>query len=353
MSSLLSINPQTRRRTLTWVLAIAFVLGGGVLGSSWISLGQGWSGLGSGWSAPAGADTLPGDSGCPIMPADNVWHAKVNQLPVDPHSSRYIAAIGASAPLHPDFGSGLYNGEPIGIPYNIVPGSQPGVPVSFRYASQSDPGPYPIPKNAKIEGGRASTGDRHVLTVDAGNCTDYEMWSAYPVNGGASWRAGSGAIFPLGADALRTAGWTSADAAGLPILPGLVRPDEVRAGVIDHAIRVTVPETDDRYIWPARHQAGIDNPALPPMGLRLRLKSGFNISGYPRMDRVILKALKTYGMIVADNGSPWFISGVPSSFWNNTTLHLLTKVKGTNLVVVDESCLMISPSSGASRSSCN
>ena len=228
-----------------------------------------------------------------------------------------------------------------------MPGSQPFVPVSFLYASQSDPGPYPISPNALIEGGPKATGDRHVLVVDAGSCNDYEMWRAFPRNGGASWRAGSGAIFPLGSDALRPAGWTSADAAGLPILPGLVRPDEVAAGVIDHAIRVTVPATDDRYVWPARHEAGTANPALPPMGLRLRLKASVDISKYPVMDRVILRALETYGMIVADNGSPWYISGVPSPYWNNSTLHLLTSITGSDFEVVDESCLMVSADSGA------
>ena len=295
----------------------------------------------------AGADTLPGAPGCPILPADNVWNTPVASLPVDPRSASYIASIGATDPLHPDFGSGLYDGAPIGIPITVVPGSQPAVPVSFTDASQSDPGPYPIPPDAKVEGGRRSTGDRHVLVVDTGTCTDYEMWAAYPVGGGTSWTAGSGAVFDLGSDTLRPAGWTSADAAGLPILPALVRPDEVAAGVIDHALRVTVPSTDDRYIWPARHQAGTADPALPPMGLRLRLKAGVDISKFPEDDRVILQALKTYGMIVADNGSPWFIQGIPSSLWNNTTLHDLTAITGSDFDVVDESCLMVSPNSAA------
>jgi len=293
------------------------------------------------------ADTLPGAPGCSVLPADNVWHANVSDLPVDPNSATYIASIGATAPLHPDFGSGKYDGEPIGIPYNVVPSSQPFVPVTFKYASQSDPGPYPIPKKPLIEGGPRSTGDRHVLVVDSGNCTDYELFSAHSRHGGKSWHAGSGAVFPLGSDLLRPAGWTSADAAGLPILPGLVRPDEVEAGVIDHAIRVTVPASDDTYIWPARHEAGTADPSLPPMGLRLRLKASVNISQFPPMDQVILQALKTYGMIVADNGSPWFISGVPSSYWNNTTLHDLTQITGSDFEVVDESCLMVSADSGA------
>jgi hypothetical protein len=303
--------------------------------------------------APAGADTLPGAPGCALLPPDNVWHADVSKLPVLAHSTQYIDAIGAGSPLHPDFGSGRYAGEPIGIPDNVVPGTQPPVPVRFTYRSQSDPGPYPVPPDAKIEGGPKSTGDRHVLVVDTGTCTDYEMWSSYPVDGGTSWKAGSGAVFPLESDALRPAGWTSADAAGLPILPGLVRPDEVQAGVIDHAIRVTVPSTRDTYLWPARHEASSStDPDLPPMGLRLRLKASVDISRFPRMDRVILQALKTYGMIVADNGSPWFISGVPSAYWNNSVLHDLTSITGSDFEAVDESCLMISPNSGAAAPSC-
>ena len=204
-----------------------------------------------------------------------------------------------------------------------------------------------MPPGALIEGGPNSSGDRHVLVVDTGNCTDYEMWAAYPQHGGTSWQAGSGAVFPLGSDKLRPASWTSADAAGLPILPGLVRPDEVKAGVIDHAIRVTVPHTDDRFIWPARHEAGQDDPADPPMGLRLRLKASVDISQFPRMDRVVLQALKTYGVIVADNGSPWYITGTGSSYWDNDVLHQLGQITGSDFEVVDESCLEVSPNSGA------
>ena len=287
------------------------------------------------------ADTLPGAPGCAILPADNVWHADISNLPVDPNSATYIASIGADAPLHPDFGSGKYEREPIGIPDNVVPSTQPSVPVSFTYASESDPGPYPIPKKPLIEGGPRSTGDRHVLVVDTGTCTDYELYDAHPRSGGGPGMPDRVRSSRLSSDALRPAGWTSADAAGLPILPGLVRPDEVAAGVIDHAIRVTVPASDDTYIWPARHEAGTADSSLPPMGLRLRLKASVDISTFPPIDQVILQALKTYGMIVADNGSPWFISGVPSSYWNNTTLHDLTQITGSDFQVVDESCLMV------------
>jgi len=300
---------------------------------------------GAATSGPPSPPTIPGAANCPIFPADNVWNTPVANLPVDPRSAQYVAAIGPDDPLHPDFGQGDWDGEPMGIPYNVVSGSQAKVPVSFMYASESDPGPYPVPPTALIEGGPSSSGDRHVLVLDTGNCTDYEMWAAYPEDGGKSWHAGSGAIFTLESNQLRPATWTSADAAGLPILPGLVLASQDRAGAIDHAIRVTVPCTDTRFIWPARHQAGQDNPSCPPMGLRLRLKASVDISGYPAMDRVILQALKTYGMIVADNGSPWFISGAGSNYWDNDVLHEITQLTGSDFQVVDESCLEVAPNS--------
>jgi hypothetical protein len=256
-----------------------------------------------------------------------------------------IAAIGASSPLHPDFGSGLWAGEPIGIPYNVVGHAQPRVHVSFLYASESDRVGYPVPRHPLIEGGARSTGDRHVLVVDRVTCTDYELYDARPVAHSANWTAGSGAVFHLASNALRPAGWTSADAAGLAILPGLVRPEEIAAGVIDHAIRVTVPATNTAYLWPARHEAGVHDASLPPMGLRLRLKASVNISGYPRVDRIILQALKTYGMIIADNGSAWYLSGVPSAAWNNDTLHQLDRIIGRDFEVVNESCLEVAANS--------
>lgn len=274
-----------------------------------------------------------------------MWRTPIASLPVASDSAKVIAAIGASAPLHPDFGSGLYDGEPIGIPYNVVPHTQRRVHVSFLYADQSDRVGYPIPAHPKIEGGARSTGDRHVLVVDKLTCVDYELWDAFPVPHSVNWTAGSGAVFNLRSNKLRPAGWTSADAAGLAILPGLVRPEEIAAGVIDHAIRVTVPETDARFVWPARHEAGVDDSTLPPMGLRLRLKASVDISGYPRVDRIILQALKTYGMIVADNGSPWYLSGVPSARWNNGLLHELDGIVGSDFQVVNESCLMVSAAS--------
>ena len=281
-----------------------------------------------------------------MFPADSFWHADVSQLPLEANSSAYVASAGAASPVHADFGSGTWNGAPIGIPYNVVAGSQPPVAVSFDYPSESDAGPYQIPANPLIEGGPSSIGDRHVLVVDKDACRLSELYSAYPQSDG-SWHAGSGAVWSLTSDALRPSGWTSADAAGLPILPGLLRYDEVAAGVIDHAVRVTVPATDARFIWPARHQAGNANAALAPMGLRLRLKANVDISGYSPANQVILVALKRYGAIVADNGSPWYLSGVPDDRWNNDYLHLLGQIKGSDFEAVNESSLMVDPNSGA------
>jgi hypothetical protein len=287
--------------------------------------------------------------GCPVLPADNVWNTPVDTLPVDSRSSSFITTIGSSTGVHPDFGSGLWDGGPIGIPYNIVPGTQVKVPVSFDYGDESDPGPYPIPADPLIEGGDASTGDRHILVLDRDRCILYELFSAYPE--GSSWAAGSGAIFDLGSDALRPDSWTSADAAGLPILPGLVRYNEVASGEITHALRFTVPRTRRAYLWPARHYAStLTGLQYPPMGQRFRLKAGFDLSGFSPETRVILTALKKYGMILADNGGAWFISGVPDERWDNDALvGELSRVKGSDFEAVDESSLMLSPDSGRAR----
>jgi len=286
------------------------------------------------------AHPLPGAPSCPVFPADNPWNQRVDHLPVAKNSALIIARIGLSDPVHPDFGSGLYNGEPIGIPYTVVSGSTRRVPVSFQYASESDRGPYPLPRGVPIEGGYGSTGDRHVIVVDRTSCLDYELFAAYPHDGGARWTAGSGAIFNLRSDRLRPAGWTSADAAGLPILPGLARYDEVALGQIAHALRFTAPCTAPRYVYPARHEASTCSGSwLPPMGLRVRLKASVNISGLPYQARVVAEALKRYGMILADNGSPWFISGAPDRRWNNDALHLLDRLSGRDFEVVDTSSL--------------
>jgi hypothetical protein len=306
--------------------------------------------IGNIFICPVMAQTPPTLEGCPVFPADNVWNTPIDQLPVDPRSAAYIANIGQDRAVHPDFGSGLWEGVPIGIPYNVVPGTQPKVTISFEYEDESDSGPYPIPPDPEIEGGDDSTGDRHVVVLDKDNCLLYETWSTYPQPGG-SWYAGSGAVFDLQSNTLRPSGWTSADAAGLPILPGLVRYDEVAAEEIHHAIRFTAPYTRRAYVWPARHCASnLTSLNYPPMGQRFRLKANFDISGFSPEVKVILTALKRYGMILADNGGAWFVTGVPDSRWDNDMLvSELGQVKGSDFEAVDESYLMIDPDSGQAR----
>ena len=275
-------------------------------------------------------------AGCPVFPADNQWNLRVDRLPVLPGSDAIVRSIGAGEHVHADFGSGRYQGAPIGIPYVTVPRRQRRVRVSFQYAAESDRGRYPIPRRVPIEGGRASDGDRHVIVMDRSRCRLYELFDAHPVSQGAMWRAGSGAIFNLRSNRLRPRGWTSADAAGLPILPGLARYPEVRRGRIDHALRFTASETRRAFIYPARHFASdLTDPDLPAMGQRLRLKAGFDISRFPRQSRIVLRALKRYGMILADNGSSWYVSGAPSRGWDNDDLHSLHDVPGSAFQVVD------------------
>jgi hypothetical protein len=270
------------------------------------------------------------------FPDDNLWNTPVDLMPLDANSSALIASIGLTKGLHPDFGAN-YNGGPFGIPYVVVSGNTPGVRVAFDYADESDSGPYPIPPGVPVEGGATSGGDRHVLVVDRDHWKLYELFAAYPVPRSRDWTAGSGAIFDLGSNAVRPDGWTSADAAGLPIFPGLVRYDEVvELGVIRHALRFTVQTTRRAYVYPARHYASADTSAnLPPMGMRVRLKASFDISGFPPSARVILQALKTYGMMVADNGGDWFISGAPDARWNDAELNTLKQVAGSNFEVVN------------------
>lgn len=269
-----------------------------------------------------------------IFPADNPWNQPVDQLPVHPKSEQFIRSIGPDKPLHPDFGP-EWNGAPSGIPFCIAGKDQKAVSVQFEYADESDPGPYPIPKDAPIEGGPKSDGDRHVLVIDPQSKKLYELFAARPTAGG--WKAGSGAIFDLASNKLRPAGWTSADAAGLPVFPGLVRYDEaVEHGAIRHALRFTVQRTQRGYIEPARHWASSSSdPNRPPMGLRIRLKARVDLKSFPPEDRVILQALKTYGMFLADNGSDWFITGAPDQRWDNDRLHLLTRIKGHDFEAVD------------------
>jgi hypothetical protein len=277
---------------------------------------------------------MPSAPRCPVFPKSNPWNQRVDQLPVTTNSDEIIRSIGAGGSVHADFGSQLWEGAPIGIPITVVGKRQAKKRVSFEYADESDRGPYPIPRKVKIEGGRSSTGDRHALIVDRDSCRLYELFGLYP-NGRGGWRAGSGAIWNLRSNKLRPAGWTSADAAGLPILPGLARYDEVKRGVIDHALRFTVRRTRRAYVFPARHYASDSNdPSLPPMGLRLRLKASFDVSGFPRQARIVLVALKRYGMLVSDNGSSWYITGAPDSRWSNDQLHTLGRVQGSDFEVV-------------------
>jgi len=272
-------------------------------------------------------------AGCPVFPTTSAWNTDVSRLPVDPRSSAYVASIGSSLRLHPDFGSGRYGDY--GIPITAVPSTQARVPIRFTaYGAESDKGPYPIPRTARVEGGSASTGDRHVLVVRQGECRLYELYDARLRSDG-SWSAASGAVFDLRNGTTRPAGWTSADAAGLPIAPGLARAGEVLSGRVDHALRVTVRRSQSGYVAPARHHAGSGtDPALPPMGLRLRLKASFPLTGYRGQSLVLLRAMKRYGLLVADNGSSWYVSGTPDPRWDDDDLDQLKRVPGSAFEVV-------------------
>jgi hypothetical protein len=280
----------------------------------------------------------PGASlhGAQVFPADNAWNEDISTAPVDPNSANLIAGMGVNVSLHPDFGT-VWNGAPNGIPYVVVDGSQARVPINFTaFGSESDPGPYPVPPTAPIEGGPNGASDRHVIVIDRDNWKLYELYRAFPINSGASWNAESGAVFDLNSNALRPAGWTSADAAGLPIFPGLVRYDEVfEQKEIKHALRFTAQITRRAYVHPARHWASTNTSVdRPPMGMRVRLKASVDISGYSPSMQVILRALKKYGMILADNGSNWFISGAPDPRWDDDDLNTLKNIKGSNFEVV-------------------
>jgi hypothetical protein len=279
--------------------------------------------------------------GCAVLPASSVWNQPVDKLPVASDSATLIRSIGLEGGVHADFGNGLYDGSRIGIPYVVVHGrTTPKSRVAFDYADESDRGPYPIPANVPIEGQPAHTdGDRHALIVDRDSCRLYELYALR--RSGKGWAAGSGAVFDLRSNKLRPAGWTSADAAGLPILPGLARWDgDASSGAIRHALRFTASRTRRAYVYPARHYASdSSDPTLPPMGLRVRLKAGVDISHLPAQARLVAQAMKTYGLILADNGSPWYVSGAPSPKWSNDQLHALGALHGSDFEVVDTSKL--------------
>jgi hypothetical protein len=311
------------------------------LASNRVRVGIGHTGGGppddGGGPAPV-PDLGPGASlhGKRVFPADNAWNQDVSNLPVDANSDNLISSMGPAKGLHPDFGT-VYAGAPNGIPYIVVSGTQSRVPITFdAYGDESDPGPYPVPPDAPVEGGPNGTGDRHVIVVDRDNWKLYELYTASPANGGTGWRAASGAVFDLSSNALRPAGWTSADAAGLPIFPGLVRYDEVfEQREITHALRFTAQHTRRAYVPPARHFASSNtSPNLPPMGMRVRLKASFDVSRFSPAMQVVLKALKKYGMILADNGSDWFVSGSPDARWSDDELNTLKTVKGSDFEVV-------------------
>jgi hypothetical protein len=296
---------------------------------------------------------------CTVFPANNVWNADISKLPVNKRSAEWVKNIGRSDLLHPDFGS-AFGAQPVpyGIPITVVSGQHPKVHVKFMYSSESDHVRYPLGKDTKIEGGRrlANKGDRHAIVVDKATCRDYETWLTYDTSKG--WTAGSGAVWSLTSNKLRYKpnldlgpnGLTSADAAGLPILPGLLRPAEVTAGYVDHAIRFTAPVSSEHFIWPAEHEAGSKRSLdYPPMGARFRLKASFSLAGYSRDTKVVLRAMKTFGLILADNGSPWYFQGAASTKWSNTMISQLKTIPASAFQAVDESSLEISPHSGEAR----
>ncbi len=289
---------------------------------------------------PTLSSLSPALATCPLFPPDNFWNTPVDRLPVHALSDAWVESVGREAGLHMDFGSGEWDGGPIGIPYNLADVNTPRQAFEFYYPDESDPGPYPIPSDPQIEWGS----DHHILVVETSSCFLYEIYDAG--SSGASWEAGSGAVWDLNSDALRPAGWTSADAAGLPILPGLVRYDEIAAGEIRHALRFTASSTNG-YVWPARHLTSDDEaPGVPPMGARFRLRASFDISGFPAELQTILRAMQVYGIVLADNGSDWYVTGAPDERWDNDMLHLLDVVTGGDFEAVDTSVLMVDPDSG-------
>jgi hypothetical protein len=301
------------------------------------SSGSGSSSSGSGSSGGSSGGSSPTYGGCAIFPADNPWNTRIDdtsKFPVHPQWTTYMGTMNVTKHLHPDWGD--WSTDHYGIPWQVVPQSQAGVPVTFQYADQSDPGPYPIPPDAKVEGGANSGGDMHVLVVQSGACLLFETWSS--MQSGSGWTCGSGAKFDLGSNMLRPDGWTSADAAGLPIFPGLVKVSEVMAGAIDHAMRFTMNSTQQGYVHPATHAAGKNDASLPPMGLRLRLKASFDVSAFSGPSKVILTAMKQYGLILADNGSDWYVSGDSDDQWTPLMDQLVTdfgKVHGSDFEAVD------------------
>jgi hypothetical protein len=340
------------------VLAVV-AIGGAVDPPAPASRAASTHGAGRGHGQPAAnpATTVPGAPNCPLFPSDNIWNTDISQLPVNSHSAAWLASMdSATTYLHPDFGPNP-GGFPYGIPFNIVTNAHPLVHITFQYAGQSDKGPYPFGRATLIEGGRNAGGDRHAIMVNRDTCTLYELWHAHYHKSGST--AGSGASWKLTSNRLRPAGWTSADAAGLPILPGLLNYSKIEAAVktgqpITHAIRFTAQHTRSAYLWPARHDAGSGtSPSLPPMGARFRLKASFNVGGfcsstaaYCADAKAVLVEMQQYGLILADNGSNWFFQGSVYPKWPNGLISLLKQIPASAFQAVNESCLMVSPNSG-------
>jgi hypothetical protein len=307
-----------------------------------------YAGVASGRSsAPDSARPVSGTS-CPVFPADNWWHADIRKLPVDPRGKAWMAHMSSSVDLHPDFGPSFGDGPNYGIPVTVVRKSHPRVHVKFDQPGESDKVRYPLGKDTRIEGGRHSSGDRHAIVVDKGACRLYETYATSVRHG--RWHAYSGAVWSLNSDKLRPKGWTSADAAGLPILPGLLRWNEVKSGHVDHAIRFTTSTTSTHFLWPARHQAGSTRSwKYPPMGARFRLRASYHPTGFGPRAKAVVKAMKTYGLVLADNGSPWYFQGEQNAKWPDSFIEQLKRIPASQFVAVDTSSLKVKNNSGATH----
>jgi hypothetical protein len=303
----------------------------------------------AGSASPVAAQRPVVGTSCRVFPADNWWHADVSGLPVHARSRQWLSHMSTDRDLHPDFGPSYGDGPDYGIPVTVVKPGHRKVRVRFDYAAESDRVRYPLGRDTRVEGGRGSDGDKHAIVVDRGSCRLYETWNTRVR--GARWVAGSGAVWSLRSNALRPEGWTSADAAGLPILPGLLRWAEVRAGRVDHAIRFTTDVTGRHHLWPARHDAGSrSSRAYPPMGARFRLRAGFSTSGMSPYAVAVVEAMKTYGLVLADNGSPWYFQGEQHARWPSRLIEDLKQIPASAFAAVDTSSLRVSQNSAAVRS---
>lgn len=321
-----------------WLVVVGVVLLSGAGYRAWRKAPPYQLGLHETTVEASSVAAAPRVGGCPVFPADNIWNTPIDKLDRHPKSNAYIESIGPQQHIHPDFASNLK----YGIPFTEAPAGTPAVPVHFDVSDESDPGPYRLPANTPIEGG--GEGDSHAIVIETGTCTLYELYGAHKDGNG--WKASAGIAVSLRSNDLRPNGKTSADAAGMPIFPGLVRYDEVASGEIAHALRFTVPHTQAAYVWPARHSSGRPDANLPPMGMRFRLKADFDISTYSKQNRVILRALKRYGMFLADNGGALYLSGVPDKRWDDDDLRKLRAISTEDFEAVDEADLQLKPNSG-------